>query len=830
MIKLKITIALSIALLIFGFSVTLYANPEDELKVSIKAGYNDTIRIYSECPFYIEIENGGKNFRGEIQIHRVQSYGKKINYSLPFEIPQGSKKEFMMNIPINNAIKDVDVKIMINDKEAFSKKYQFKDIILPETSVVGLLTNEPEGVRGLYNASLLERRVLEQSKNFPKRASQGTYEITDTKRTAKVIELNENNLPENKELLETFDFIIISDYDTSLLSDFQKAAISNWVDKGNLLVIAAGENVDKVYSGLDESLKPFKIHGQKRIEMPESFADFTERNILEEQMYVSTGAVGNGDVIIGDENNPLAINYIYGNGNIIILSFDPTTRPISKWNYSKDMWERLLEYNRQASVNYYTEFNYDTSDLGELDYSPLIFLYATVLIYILAVGPILYWILKRKDKRDYSWIIIPSLAFLFVGIIYFGGYKTRYKSAIMNNFSIIELDFENKKINVNSFGRVYNNKKGNLKIECPTSYNLAFHSNNYYDSMYNESDSNIAVTSKISFEEPKIYEIYNMYLWESINTTFSMSKQYDGKIVLQDVQIDENKVSGIIKNNTSFLLEDCYIVLDGIYISVGNINPKGEKHLKINLLGDDTKNNFDLFMDVVFPKTAYSSTYAIYDTAEGREQLRKRKAHEFAHGNIVEPINIQNISNENQTVFVALNYEDFGHKFKVNKRTPETINTNVIYTVKTSTYEKGKNITFKKGHIKPILDNPEDFSIEKYMEYVFFTDIEAKLTFNIHKNFEIEKFEIDWSKVKVRDFYILANAENKMDNYILYIKNNTTNEWEEIGKVFKVDTNVKDYVDRSNKIRLKADITFTEQNFGHDYLVIPELEVSGVMK
>ena len=40
----------------------LHANPEERFEVSVKAGYDDTIRIYSKCPIYIEIENKEKTF------------------------------------------------------------------------------------------------------------------------------------------------------------------------------------------------------------------------------------------------------------------------------------------------------------------------------------------------------------------------------------------------------------------------------------------------------------------------------------------------------------------------------------------------------------------------------------------------------------------------------------------------------------------------------------------------------------------------------------------------------------------------------------------------
>ena len=114
---------------------------------------------------------------------------------------------------------------------------------------------------------------------MPKVPPKGTA-FDGVKRSTEIIELDENNLPENEGLLKTVDFIIISDYDTSVLTEAQKTAVSDWVSQGNILVIGTGENARKVYSGLDESLKPFKINGQKRIQMPEDFANLHRRTVF----------------------------------------------------------------------------------------------------------------------------------------------------------------------------------------------------------------------------------------------------------------------------------------------------------------------------------------------------------------------------------------------------------------------------------------------------------------------------------------------------------------------------------------------------------------------
>ncbi|MDQ2087193.1 hypothetical protein RBH29_12220 [Herbivorax sp. ANBcel31] len=835
MINLRVKDLFSIILLVFVFAISTisHASPDEDLEISIRAGFNDVARIYSECPFYFEIENNGEDIEGEIQIHRSLDRRTKVNYAIPFDLPEGSRKEFVMNVPINTVEKDVEVKIISENETLISTEYQFEKIIAPENPVIGLLTDDVAGFESLYNVNLSENLVTRFDGSFQSQmmSPRITPDSNNVKRSAEIIELDDNNFPDNEKLLGSFDIIIISDYDTNLLSSSQNDALKKWVSEGNILVIGTGENTRKVYSGLDESLRPFKIDGQERIQMPEDFADFTERAIPEEQIYVSTGSVENGDIIIGDEDNALAINYKHGNGNIFVLAFDPASTSISDWDYSKDMWERLLEYNVSGDSSVKIDhYNYHQNYINRFsveDGFPFGLLYTIIIIYIILAGPILYWILKSKDKRDFSWIIIPSLAFLFLGIVYVGGYSTRYGAAVINNYSLINLDSETQKMHVNSSMGIYNNKKGTLKLEYPSNYSLdVFLTNQHYHHMHHEVDQDIDVTNKVLLGEPEIHEIYDVPLWESVNAGINVTKEYEGEII-KDIDIEDSEVSGVIKNNTSFSLKDSYIVLDGRFISVGDINPGDEKKLEVDLNDSSIKSEFNLFMNELYPGTSNLNTPSNMSNDERQKQREKREIFQMAYNDFIQR---ESRLDGKQIAFFALNYENINYELKVNEKTAKTYNTNVIYTVKNVIYEKGENITLQKGAIRPVLENEADFIRQEYMLYIFHEDKEAEFSFSIKRNLDVEQFEIDWSKVEYHHFYTDETVENKMDSYDLYIKNNSTDEWEEMDTIFRVDTNIEDYLDRLNKVRVKADITFTENHYGHDFLVIPEIQVSGVVK
>lgn len=828
--KLKIAFIFIILLLMCAFYTISYANPEEQLKVSIRAGYDNTIRIFSECPVYIEIENTGEDFQGEIQIHVVTGYANKTNYVLPFEIPQGSKKEFFMSIPITTASRDLEIKIVQNNEVLLTKEHKFQKVISPKTTVVGVLSNEANRLRVLRNVNLLEKPVIDRNGFLMPKYPSVNPSTEGGKLPIEVVELNENNLPDNEGMLENFDFLILSNYDTSNLTQSQITAISNWVDKGNILIIGTGENARKVYSGLSEDLKPFKINGQKRIEMPEHFADFTERAILRQEMYISTGSVANGDIIIGDEDTPLAVNYKYGDGNIIILAFDVTTSPISYWPYVKDMWEGLLVYNRPVYYENTDNFTYGyssyLSNIFDQDVFPFGLLCIIILVYIFLVGPVLYWILKYKDKRDYSWIVIPITAFLFVGIIYLGGYKTRFKASVISNYSIIRLDSESEKMNINSFFTIYNNnKRGTLKVECPSEYNFEFFTNSYYDDIYHGPNEDFYVTSKILFGEPNKYEEYGVSLWDSVRANTDFIREYNEKILLEDIEIKDEKLFGTVINNTSFSLEDSYIILDNLYISIGDIEPKSRKDFAIPLFGSEVNSNFEYFLNELFEKDVF---HYWVDSDEERQRRRRREAHYIAYYNFIQMANKKRDLKGRQIIFVALNYDDIDYDLIVNGKKPDIYNINVIYTDKIIPYEKGEKIHLPKGTIKPVLENQQAFYKQDNMTYYFHNDIEAMFTFYILKGITVEEFKIDWTEPDYRDIYNRDGSESKLTNYDIYIKNNATGDWEKIDEIFKASAKAEDYINKNREINIKANITFDENLRRDAVLMMPQIEIKGV--
>ena len=89
-----------------------------------------------------------------------------------------------------------------------------------------------------------------------------------------------------------------------------------------------------------------------------------------------------------------------------------------------------------SSYCYYQNYGLDITDKGNL---PSLRKYAVVLfIYVVMVSWILYFVLRKKDKLEWTWGLVPALALIFALIIYGMGVATRITAPFITYARIIE--------------------------------------------------------------------------------------------------------------------------------------------------------------------------------------------------------------------------------------------------------------------------------------------------------------------------------------------------------------------------------------------------------
>lgn len=828
--------------------VQVSAEPGANLSLSVKAGYDDTVKIGFSVPFNIGLKNSGEDVSGELQIIVNSTPDSRSVYSTPFTLPKGSNKDFIINVPVYTIDRSIEVKLVSGGKTLKEAEYEFKKFISPDTPVIGAVSDEQNSIKGLGEINLSDQLLQESSSEEAMKrmamAAAGEKSVVSNK-LAEPINLNSKNFPEDIKALAAFDILVISNFDTTALNEKQISCLEKWVDKGNMLFIGTGQNWKKVYSGLPDTLKPFKIEGTEKLASSPALGSFTGKQPPAGSLDIAKGISGNGTVAAKEGDSPLIVHYKLGAGSISILTFDPSFSPISNWDELQSLWKNTFSSASSAfgtnsatgvsSIpNTYMNLNYLVTDVPESQTPPYKFLLIMIGIYIVVTGPVLYLLLKWKDKRDWSWVAIPLMALLFLGTIYIVGFKTRFNTAVLNNLSIIDMSPGLDKYNINTVMGVFNNKKGTMRLQYPVSSSMDINPNSTAEYGYYSSGQSTgkdgAITSKLSYSDPVIYEMYQARLWVPAVITANKTLPSKGEL-LSTVSLVDGKLKTVIKNTTGFPLKEAFIVIGDNYIEVGDIDPSEEKTVEALLGSPEVQLRLENFLN-----SRYGQNYNVSKADRTREWMENNRKR-----NILENILARNsgtTGSQAGIMLIAFNYDDPGYGLDINGQKPKTYNTNIVYSAMGMNLEKGSKITLPAGIVKAVFDQSKTSFASSYDisqgSIRVHEDADVDFTAFIPSNIKAGSIKILWENV-IPAYIKYRSSSSPSQNYgknvhKYFILNNTTGGWEEIASGHTIDKNASDYINGNNEIKLRANVTLDKNSSPGELLGTPDLEISGVVE
>jgi len=823
-IKFAVILTVLIIAINLPVPVQVMAVPEDaannnynnnNIEIRVEGGYSNTAKLGFYAPFFITVENKGQSISCEVQVIISTDSMEKAAYAKQSDFPQNSKKLITIIAPIATANRKVEVRLVKGSKTIYSTKYDFANIIPPSNPLIGILSEKQGALSNLSGLSMPENFISLTERDIDiKRKLMATAVETavEMNADARTIQFTEQNFPDEEKALQAFDIIIISNYDTSQLNEKQLKLLDKWVNDGKMLFIGLGPNSMKTYSGLGEEFKPFRIDGSSQIQKAAGLEKLIGKPLPNGGLNIVTGNTdntgnvmykNNGHVILEEEGLPLAIAYNKGKGALVILTFDPTLKPVLDWEGEKDLWRKVIadayaktEMNTgymsaygSGGYNAYStrginnlNFSYLASNVPETQRPPFTFLFVTIIIYVLIAGPVLYILLKRKDKRDLSWFTIPAIAVLFTLIIYIAGFKTRYTTAVLNNVSLINLENIQGTASIYTTSAAFNNSRGSMAFSYNPldSIEIGINSDYYGRPFYGaqpENDDNFKITSKLTYGAENSYQLYNAGMWEPKLIYINKTLPYSGKLI-SNAAVNKDGFRAIIENNTEFDFKESFINIGDYFFDIGDLRKGEKREIGFSFNDPSIKRNITDFLNDRYGDI-YQPSSQRPPVDQWREMRRKREMMDNAYHNLVDTQHggekYGAFSKETKSIFFfALNYDDMGYKLAINGKQPIVYNTNLIYSGSSMELKKGENIYLPAGIIVPVPDNMQNVYFDnrnKTMEVSENGNID--FSFYLPENIDIKEMEITWQ-----------TSINKIFSFFIF--NNKTSEWEEFDGMFRV--------------------------------------------
>lgn len=618
----KLNILFMIAVLFLGVTLPVksmaYYRPDTTIPNTVSA-YNGNITMsidygfdhYAKYGRYMNVSavitNVGDVFKGRLQIITPKAE-KAVAYRTEVSVPSQTAKKITLSIPLSDDSGLLQVKLIDENQNTIVETNN--KIIIGNSSnqaYIGILTENKENLEYLNSYA------------------------------TKAFYLDESNLPSDYLDLDILDVIIIDQYDTNKLSDKQLAAIKNWVNRGGSLVIGTGEYYEMTLAKINDTysiitkekyeLKEIRLHiNQTNIDnIKKHIMDYAEERKLMLEVIKSRNEElqSNGknpietdsitpkqweedsisklkhdiqkknviDVILKDgitestlEGNRLVQTRPMGRGMIQLFSYDlgfssekkslgASTLITILDDFSNYKREQLQEeyYGAYSDYEIYSSMSYtDTKDIPNVSSYIII-----LLIYILLIGPASFIILKKFDKRSYTWIVVPTLAIIFTVVVYIFGSDTRISRPYAGYVNILTYQEDDTVENVVYFGLTAPNNQ-NYKVDIDNGYSIKELTNNdfnyYMSNIASDEDTDtdnymtainygIDKTVLEINKNPAFSPIY--YQTRHIDTT-------DNKLTYK-LKYTADKITGTITNNFDFDLSGAILVCDGYLIQIGTI-------------------------------------------------------------------------------------------------------------------------------------------------------------------------------------------------------------------------------------------------------------------
>ncbi len=778
------TLSIIFIFTIFNFSIVSAIDNKYNIDLKVSYGVDERYKVNSKTPINIVVTNNGVNFQGKIQIETLIPDISKYDLNTEsVNIAENTTKSLWYNVNIEKKFK---IRLITDNNEVIHEetinvnkgRLNYGDIL------VGVLTDDFNGLSYISNINLKNDSNMENKKMIP-------------------VSLSEELIENNPKSLDSIDMIIINNYDTAKLTEDSVNKLNQWIDNGGTLVVGTGENYKKVLGGINGKI----ING--------TFSEATSRDISIGESSAKALAV-NMNIeksidLFSNKDKSLIRKVVKQNGQVIIFPWDLAKEEIAKFNENSSIWGLVTaDINNTIDKNEESLWNISSllrrvKDIRLPSFQLMAILF---IVYILIIGILIYIVLKRLNKRDYVWVLIPIISIGFTVLIYFIGSNSRIQDIIANKINIISIDSKGQ-TDIDSYLGILTAKVRKVVIEEPedADLNLIENKSNYYGYGNHINDENSTMRLNTIIEGNKKY-----YNFDEISSFYPEMFRVNNLNVMfepleYELRFSSGKLMGYINNNldcdikklivmTPYRIWDLGSLADGKKISIED-SDKFTSALNTREINDKIIKDYHDNIN----KKEESKNYELR-TCELLNYIYNNSRYGF---------------NENTSKLIAVTEKKIEYGLKVNGKAPLDQNDTIfINAVEINYRSEDGSIEYPYGYFTPYIIEQSD--IDGYYEPRDRTiggNVELVLGYQLQEDDEtIEgiNFKKDYSQGNS-----IMKGEYKIYNYKI-------NDYELLNFDDELNlTNVADYI-------LDGNIKIKIQGNNEERARIPDISAKGKVK
>ncbi|MBI2868228.1 MAG: hypothetical protein HYX96_00175 [Chloroflexi bacterium] len=550
-----------------GWPHAVLAEEPAAISTRVEVGYEGKARAGFWIPVMVELENQGPDFEGEVRVSDPSGAARQpgpvyqSRYVADVVLPRGSHKRVTIYVPYLSAVPRLEVNLVARGKTVAS--------IEPAVSVVG----EKDLLVGVIGPRASAWNLL-TTLALPVQGSR-----------VAVVFLTAAGFPERPEVLEAFDIIALGDARAEALSPGSLEALEGWVAGGGTLVLTGGANGKSNLKGLPGSLLPV-IPGDA---VPLESVPVLER-IGSAPLAASSAPTitesrnASGRVLVQAGDAPLAVLGNFGNGRVLFLAFDPAAQPLAGWNGMPQVWKELLfqslppstlsgsQFVRGGPYGNAPQWLYNlsnaVSNLTALEFPSINLLVGLIAGYVLLVGPVSYFVLRRLRRPGLAWATIPALVLLFSGGAYFLAFQTKGNDVQVSAATIVETAPGTGWARVRQMVGVFAPSEASYRVDLPGRL-LAGSWNTGASGPATGGDVSSVIRHRESGSEA---ELLRMGMW-TMRSLWTDGMQRVESGLSPGLYIEGDHLKGTVTNRGAIALKDTWLVAGGVLENLGALEP-----------------------------------------------------------------------------------------------------------------------------------------------------------------------------------------------------------------------------------------------------------------
>ncbi|WKA53668.1 hypothetical protein [Planococcus shixiaomingii] len=755
------------------------------ITVDASAGLQNKVKYEDGLPIQFTLTNNGTAFSGDLVLSYTEGYSLGAGLAVPIELASGETKTLQI---ASSGISDMSYMAGSGSQNIFLFEGGWEDG--KSVKFAGAKTLKPAfySPMSLFIASLTSNSDrLQHLKQISVPKSEGI----------ELFHLNQMNqfmLPSEAVAWEIVDYLIIDEYAYSDLPDNVQQAVLQWVQQGGNVVVGSTGNISAELGNLSEFL-PLELGDATEIAVPG-----LEGKVPAFDAVAKKGA----KILLEEKGQVLAASQQVGSGTLTQASFSLGDEIVSTQKGYPKLMSSFFQTTTNLNYNMHGEslletMSYEVGSVNELFESFAVsktLIMGIIIIYILLIIPVLYIILKKKDKREYAWFVIPAVAILTSIGLFALGAKDRIGNAQIQQTGFFEANANNG-LNGYYINSLLSNRGGNYQFTAPASTTMSYHMKMQ---MSEEIPHQSAMLERQV--EGNSLTLRDMRYWSVSSITGESYIENSGNFDIQ-LNVANRKITGTITNNFPFAIEDVSIWTGSRMMALGNLNP-GQK-----VQVDETVKS-----DILAPASAVGQSFAYQPIKDAKAlgQARRQSLVAFSYNILEQSGKTPYVVGYTKDAIVPVSLEEqrasvsslhlIAQSFK-----PKTVLSGDI-TLDANTFNMEVSSVNQQGYFENIADDPY---------FYYFDNGDYEISYKVVDAIDLKQAK--WEELKI-------NLSNQ--SVPISIWNAETSKYEEIlgsGETF--DKQVEQYISPEGIIKFSLQVNASASS--PPEVTLPKLKLKGVV-